>query len=185
KMDTEDIYSLMAYLRSLPEQTNVPQASKADFPVNIILHTIPQEAHPTKRPDPSDAVAYGGYLVNAAGCGECHTKMEKGKKVGEPFAGGFAFNFPTGSVVRSVNITPHADGIGAWDKTTFIAKFRQYSDSSYVPPPVDWKATDFQTVMPWLMYTGMTDQDLGAIYDYLRTVPAVAGKVEKWTPAGS
>lgn len=182
KMDTEDIYSLIAYLRSLPPQTNVPGPSEADFPVNVILRTIPDEPHPVAKPSPSDAVAYGAYLVNAAGCGECHTRTEKGKKVGEPFAGGFTFNFPNGSVVRSPNITPHADGLGAWDKATFIARFKQYSDSAYVPPPVDWNAGDFQTVMPWTMYTGMTEQDLGAIWDYLRTLPAVAGKVEKWTP---
>lgn len=182
KLSTEDVYSLMTYLRSLPEQNNVPEASAPDFPVNIILHTIPEPAHPTAQPKPSDGTAYGAYLVNAAGCGECHTKMEKGKKVGQPFAGGFAFNFPTGAVLRSPNITPHADGLAAWDKATFIAKFKQYSDSAYVPAAIDWKAGDFQTVMPWAMYTGMTEEDLGAIFDYLRTVPAVAGKVEKWTP---
>ncbi|MBS1581274.1 MAG: c-type cytochrome [Bacteroidetes bacterium] len=182
KMDTEDIYSLIAYLRTLPPQASTPEGSEADFPVSIILRTIPEEPHPVAKPSPSDAVAYGAYLVNAAGCGECHTRAEKGKKVGAPFAGGFAFNFPNGSVVRSSNLTPHADGLGAWDKDTFIARFKQYADSAYVPPAVDWNAGDFQTVMPWTMYTGMTEQDLGAIWDYLRTLPAVAGKVEKWTP---
>ena len=110
--------------------------------------------------------------------------VEKGEKIGEPFAGGFEFHFPTGAVVRSANITPHPTaGIGAWDKATFIAKFKQYQDSAYVPPAINWEAGDFQSVMPWLMYSTMTEQDLGAIYDYLRTVPAVDSRVEKWTPA--
>ncbi len=159
-------------------------ASPAGVPVNVIMHTIPEQAHPMERPAPTDPT-YGEYMVNAAACMECHTKTEKGKKVGEPFAGGFAFTFPNGSVVRSMNITPHADGIGAWDKATFIARFKMLTDSSYVPPAVDWANADFQTVMPWMMYAHMSEEDLGAIYDYLRSVPAVAGKVEKWTPPGS
>lgn len=185
KMDTEDIYSIIAYLRSLPPQEHVPtEKSEADFPLSIILHTIPEEPHPTKRPMPADGTAYGAYLVNAAGCAECHTRTEQGRKVGEPFAGGFEFTLPSGGVLRSSNITPHADGIAAWDKGTFVRMFKQYADSSYVPPAVDRRAGEFQTVMPWTMYGRMTEADLGAIYDYLLTVPAVPGKVVKWTPAG-
>ncbi len=185
KLATEDVYSIIAYLRSLaPLETEKYAESKINFPVNVIMHTIPEQAHPMERPAPTDPT-YGEYMVNAAACMECHTKTEKGKKVGEPFAGGFAFTFPNGSVVRSMNITPHADGIGAWDKATFIARFKMLTDSSYVPPAVDWANADFQTVMPWMMYAHMSEEDLGAIYDYLRSVPAVAGKVEKWTPPGS
>jgi hypothetical protein len=36
--------------------------------------------------------------------------------------------------------------------------------------------------MPWLTYAGMTDEDLGAIYEYLRTVPAIENRVEKFPP---
>lgn len=185
KLATEDVHSIIAYLRSLPPIESVPGASKADFPLNIIMHTIPEEAHPAERPDPSNSVAYGAYMVNAGGCIVCHTRHEKGSPVGEPGAGGFEFKFPTGSIVRSANITPHTDGIGSWDKATFISRFKQYADSSYVPPAVDWKANDFQTVMPWTMYCHLTEQDLGAIYDYLHTLPPVAGKVEKWSEPGS
>lgn len=185
KLATEDVYSIIAYLRSLaPLETEKYAESKINFPVNIIMHTIPEPAKPMERPAVTDPT-YGEYMVNASACMECHTKTEKGKKVGEPFAGGFAFTFPNGSVVRSMNITPHADGIGAWDKATFIARFKMYTDSSYVPQPVDWTKADFQTVMPWTMYARMTEEDLGAIYDYLRSVPAVAGRIEKWTPPGS
>ena len=185
RMATEDIYSLIAYLRSIPPQENTPPPSKADFPVNIILHTIPEPAAPTERPEPSEGLAYGAYLVNAAGCGECHTRTEKGKKVGAPFAGGFEFHMPTGSVNRSANITPSTNGgIGKWSKEQFIQRFKQYSDSSYVAPPVDWAKNEFQTVMPWTMYTGMSEQDLGAIYDYLRTVKPVDQFVERWSTPG-
>lgn len=184
-MATEDVLSIIAYLRGLPALESAPEASKADFPVSIIMHTIPEEAHPVERPDPANALAHGEYLVNAAGCAVCHTKHEKGSPVGERGAGGFEFQYPTGAIVRSPNITPHTDGIGAWDKATFIATFKQYADSAYVPKAINWQANDFQTVMPWTMYGQMTEQDLGAIYEYLRTIPPVAGRVEKWTPPGS
>ncbi|MCB0792318.1 MAG: c-type cytochrome [Flavobacteriales bacterium] len=185
-MDSEDVYSLIAYLRSLAPIDSSPDPSEADFPMSVILHTIPKPAEPVKRPDPADPVAYGAYLVNAAGCGECHTKAEKGKKIGEPFAGGFEFHLPNGAVLRSANITPEkTTGIGAWTREAFIARFKQYSDSTYMPAAIDWKAGDFQTIMPWMMYTGMTDQDLGAIYEYLSTVKPVASTIVRWTPPGS
>lgn len=182
KVATEDVYSIIAYLRTLPSVESHPEASKADFPMNIILHTIPEPAHPMTLPKPTDP-DYGAYMVNASGCRECHTKMEKGKAVGEPFAGGFEFKFPNGAIARSANITPDPEtGIGHWDRATFIRKFRQFADSSYVPTAVDWKAGDIQTVMPWTMYGGMTEQDLGAIYDYLHTLKPVVNKVEHWQP---
>jgi|APTNR8051073442_1049403.scaffolds.fasta_scaffold19919_2 hypothetical protein len=185
KLATEDVHSIIAYLRSLPSLEGAPVPSKADFPMSNIMHLIPEEAHPMNIPEPSNSTAYGAYMANASGCLVCHTKEENGRPVGEPGAGGFEFKFPTGAVVRSSNITPHADGIGSWDKATFIAFFKQYADSSNVPRSVDWMANDFQTVMPWTMYAGMTEQDLGAIYDYLHTLPPVAGKVEKWSEPGS
>jgi hypothetical protein len=42
--------------------------------------------------------------------------------------------------------------------------------------------TDFNTPMPWLMYSGMNDEDLGSIYDYLRTVTPVKHRVERFSP---
>ncbi|MBL7939256.1 MAG: c-type cytochrome [Flavobacteriales bacterium] len=186
KLATEDVYSIIAYLRSLPPQENTPPPSDPAFPLSVILHTIPSPAAPMDLPDPSDALANGAYLLNAAGCGECHTRTEKGKKVGEPLAGGFEFKFPNGSVLRSPNITPSEDGgIGRWTKEQFIQRFRIYSDSAYVAPKIDWASGQMQTVMPWMMYAGMSDADLGAIFDHLMTVKPVAGTIEKWTPAGS
>lgn len=50
KMDPEDIYDIIAYIRTLaPIENEVPE-SDADFPVSIILKTIPKEASPTEKP---------------------------------------------------------------------------------------------------------------------------------------
>ena len=62
--------------------------------MNFIINTLPHKATGETRPPTSDIQAYGAYMVNAAGCGACHTKQEKGKITGEPFAGGFEFGFP-------------------------------------------------------------------------------------------
>ena len=183
KMATEDIYSIIAYIRSLPAVESSPGPSKADPPVNVIMHLMPQPAAPVAMPAKSDPVAYGSYLANAAGCTECHTKMEKGKITGEPYAGGFEFAMP-GGTVRSPNITPHpVTGIGAWTKQMFVDRFKSYAPGKFTPPPVDTAKGEMQTVMPWTMYAEMTEEDLGALYEYLKTLPPVESSVERWTAA--
>jgi hypothetical protein len=49
-------------------------------------------------------------------------------------------------------------------------------------PPFETKPEEFNTIMPWTMYSGMNDEDLGAIYEYLRTVSPVKNAVVKYTP---
>jgi mono/diheme cytochrome c family protein len=184
KMDQEDIYSIIAYLRSLPSIKNDVPESVADFPMNFIINTIPQKANLTKRPDPSDELAYGAYMVNAAGCIECHTQLsDKGQIIMESaFAGGREFHFPNGAVVRSANITPDKEtGLGTWTKESFIQRFKSYADSSYVIPTVS--PDEFNTIMPWTMYAKMKEQDLAAIYAYLQTVKPIASTVTKFTAA--
>jgi hypothetical protein len=181
KMDEQDIHAVIAYIRSLKPIENNTMASVANFPMNFIINTIPQPAAFTKMPPKTNKVAYGKYLVNAASCNDCHTKQDKGKFVGEPFAGGFEFKFPDGSIVRSMNITPDPTGIGSWDKETFVQKFKMYCDSGYVPQKI--KAGEYQSVMPWTMYAGMTTEDLEAIYDYLKTLKPVNSTIERFTPA--
>jgi mono/diheme cytochrome c family protein len=175
--DPEDIKSVIAYLRTLEPIESHPEPSVPDFPMSIIINTMPVQQEYMKRPDPSDKLAYGKYMINAAVCGECHTNKLKGEVIGEPFAGGFQFDIGS-AIVTSPNITPHETGIGTWTKADFIGRFKQYADSSYTPHMV--KPGEFQTVMPWLMYSEMTETDLGAIYDYLRTLKPVNNTVERF-----
>jgi mono/diheme cytochrome c family protein len=181
QLDIEDIKSVIAYIRTLkPIENNLPQ-SESDFPMNFIINTLPQKAQHTTIPPKTNTIAYGKYILTAAGCSECHTKSEKGKVVGEYLAGGFEFPLPNGGIVRSVNITPDKKtGIGNWTKEQFIKSFKMYADSSFVPQKV--KQGDFQTIMPRIMYAGMTNEDLGAIYDYIMTVKPVENRVTRFTP---
>jgi cytochrome c553 len=125
-------------------------------------------------------VAYGRYLSMIASCADCHTPAEKGEPVpGMDYAGGFEFKFP-GGTVRSLNITPDPEtGIGIWTKEDFVARFKAFADSASQNVPVTMN--EFNTPMPWIMYAGMSDEDLGAIYTYLRTLKPVKNQVEKFT----
>lgn len=179
-MDREDIYSVIAYIRTLPAIVNDPPKSKPNFPISMIMKTIPQKNNFKKKPDPSNTVEYGKYLVELASCSDCHTPSEDGKPIdGKYLAGGIEINLPGNTVVRSHNLTPDETGIGMWTKEQFIKRFKQGLDPAYHNTP--YVPGQFQTVMPWSVYGGMTEQDLGAIYDYLRTVPAVKNQVEKFS----
>ncbi|QQS35620.1 MAG: c-type cytochrome [Ignavibacteriales bacterium] len=184
QLTKEDAYSLVAYIRTLQsKQRDVPE-TELNFPLNFIVKTMPIPQYtPAPEIDKSNTTAYGKYLVTIASCNECHTQSDKGEPLpGMTFAGGAEFNFPAG-VVRSLNITPDEEtGIGKWTKEDFIKRFRNYGTEEAKNIPVDMNK-EFNTPMPWLMYTGMTDEDLGAIYEYLRTAKPVKNKVERFTLA--
>jgi hypothetical protein len=180
EMDKEDIYAIIAYIRTLPTQATTTPKRSLDFPLNFIVNTIPKEAALQTKPAENSA-AYGNYIINASACFNCHTDEKEGKWVGESFAGKRGFRLP-GGVVFSANITPDKEtGIGNWTKEQFVARFKSYTDSSYVFPTVS--GNQFQTVMPWGMYAGMKTSDLEAIYTYLQSVKPVKNAVEKFVPA--
>ena len=179
--DQKDIEAVIAYIRTLKSIENKTEKSSSDFPMNFIINTLPKKAEFKKRPSKTDVMQYGEYLVTAAGCSDCHTNQVKGKVVGEPFAGGFEFKFPDGSIVHSANITPDkSTGIGKITKEDFTALFKTYMDSTYKPEII--KPGSFQTLMPWSMYAGMTTEDLSAIYEYLHSLKPVDNLIEGFTP---
>lgn len=180
KMDKEDVYSIIAYLRTLqPIENNIP-ASKPNFPMNLIMRTIPQKNDFQPIPDKSNPKEYGKYLVNIAGCNDCHTQQVKGEFLMNKYlAGGQEVKLPGDIIVRPANITPDKQtGIGNWTKENFIQRFRTYSKDKYIPPDV--KDGEFNTFMPWTFYSGMTDEDLSAIYDFLRTITPIPNPVIKF-----
>ncbi|UYQ95943.1 c-type cytochrome [Chitinophaga horti] len=179
QMDQEDVYSIIAYLRTIPPVSNEVPPSKADFPVNILINTMPAKNNFTTRPDPADKVAYGKYLINATGCVDCHSQTDKGKVVpGTEFGGGMEFKQPAG-VLRSPNITfDKATGIGSWSEEAFVQRFKAYADSGFTPVQV--KQGELNTPMPWTMYGGMTTADLEAIYAYLATVKPINHQVVRY-----
>ena len=178
-LDDEDIFSIIAYLRTIPAIESEVAGSSATFPMNLVLNTLPKESSPTKRPDPSDVVSYGKYLVQAAACVECHTPAEHGQIVEKlAFSGGREFLMPDGSMLITPNITPDsATGIGAWSKEAFIARFKAYDPLTFTAPVLH--KGDMQTTMPWTMYAGMDTTDLVAMYTYLHTLAPVKNLVAR------
>lgn len=182
QMDEEDIKSIIAYIRTLKPIVNQVPPSNSDFPMNFIINTLPHEPSFTKLPPKADVVNYGKYLTNAAACLDCHTKFEKGSLVaGTEFGGGREFPFPDGSIVRSANISSDTEtGIGGWDDETFVSIFKAHSDSTTLNTKL--KPGEFNSIMPWTMYGKMTEEDLKAIFAYLKTVPPIQNEVAKYTP---
>jgi mono/diheme cytochrome c family protein len=178
----EDLEAILCYIRSLkPIENKVPE-SELNFPMNLIVKTIPIKTYnPASPVDKTDSIAYGKYLVTLASCRDCHSPAEKGEIIpGMEFAGGREFTTPWG-LVKSANITPDQEtGIGNWTKEKFVNTFKQYGTENGRNIPVD--SNSFNSVMPWTMFGGMTEQDLNAIYDYLRTVKTVKHLVVKYTP---
>jgi mono/diheme cytochrome c family protein len=185
RMDKEDIYDIIAYIRSIPPIKNEVPESAADFPVNFILHTIPAKAAPETRPSKDNKIEYGRYLTNAAGCRECHTPAKQGQIVPElAFSGGREFMFPNGDICRTANITPDKEtGIGSWTPELFVQKFKIYQDSTFELPDV--APGEFNTIMPWTMYAGMEKEDLEAIFAYLQTLTPMKNSVSKFKAKGS
>ncbi len=178
-MAVEDALAIVAYLRTIPPRSQQIPDRRLQFPLPLLVRTMPTAANlRASRPDPSDRVAYGNYLTSIAGCAECHTPVDARKNPlpGKRLGGGQEFQMPGGVIARAANLTPDATGLGGWSEDQFIEKFRIYADGSAHAPV---KPGDFNTPMPWQSYAGMTREDLGAIFTYLRTVPAVPNAVEK------
>ncbi len=180
KMDREDVYAIIAYLRTLKPIENTHPKAELDFPLNILVNTMPKKATLGTKPAAADSVKYGQYLVQSAACMDCHTQAENGEPIaGLEFAGGREFKMK-GSSVFSANITPDAQtGLGTWTREAFIARFKAYSDATKASKV---GKTDFQTVMPWWQYGKLSESDLSAIYAYLKTVKPVNNNVVKFQP---
>jgi mono/diheme cytochrome c family protein len=178
----EDVYAIVVYLRTLPPIENKVPKPSINFPLNLIFRTIPSDPDPQPLPDSSDILGTGKYLVRVAGCYFCHTPNNQGTPIPDKdFSGGHEFSDPELGTVRSANITPDMEtGIGSWNKESFIKRFKAYEDSagSHIP----YIKGGPQTVMPWTILAGMTEEDLGTIYDYLQTVSPIKNSVQKFTP---
>lgn len=177
-LDQEDIFSIIAYLRSMPEKTNVSEPSYTSFPFSLIMYMIPKKPDFTAKPAKSDTVAYGNYLATAAVCVDCHTIARRGKiDRSKAYAGGREFTTNLRTVV-SANITPSVKtGIGGWTAEAFIARFKAYDPA--VNPLPKTQDVGFNTIMPWSMYAGMDSTDLRAIFRYLQTLEPVENQVQK------
>ena len=136
-------------------------------------------------------VGKGSYIVNAQGdCNACHTSSANeyapggNPFLGEPeqidparyLIGGRQFG-PVGVGPRSRNLTPDpVTGLPAgYTFEEFLHVLRTGEDLKHLPPQVPSSDIDLlQAPMPWPLFNKMTDRDILAIYEYLRSVPSRA-----------
>jgi hypothetical protein len=161
----EDAEALVAYMHQLkPVKTNWI-GKGIEFPMGLLTQFWPRPlTWPVEAPDRSNSVRYGGYLAAIARCEYCHTKRRKYGRDLAPesrYAGGVLFEVD-GKNVYSTNLTPHESGLKNISREEFIAMFKSYSEPRPAPP-------EGNTPMNWSAYAGMTEEDLGAIYDHLST----------------
>lgn len=183
-MSDEDARAVVAWVRTLPPIRNSVAPRRLDFPVNLLIKGAPEPlAGPVSAPLISDSRAYGGYLVTIAGCAECHTAHDShGQRIaGRDLAGGWEMRGPWGKNVTP-NLTPDpATFVGRASREEFIGRFKAFESLQGESSPVAPKGRN--TVMPWLAFAGMTRDDLGAIYDYLKTVKPIPNRVEAFPDA--
>ena len=178
------------------------------YPVLAVLAvaaTAAAAAAPGAAAKPADPklVARGKYLVTLGGCNDCHTpwkmsangpapdmtrmlsghpedmKLPPAPKGEGPWGVTWALtntavNGPWGTSFAR-NLTPDEEtGLGAWTEKDFVNTIRNGKRMGHgralLPP------------MPWFNYAEATDEDLKAIYAYLRSIPAVKNRVEDPRP---
>jgi hypothetical protein len=148
---------------------------------------------------------WGEHLVTIAGCNDCHTPKKMGAQGPEPdmslMLSGHPSQMPIPPVDRktaeqkgiastqdltawvgpwgvsyAANITPDSSGIGNWTEAQFIkclreGKFMGLDNTRQLLPP-----------MPWQDFSLMSDDELKAIFAYLKTVPPVKNVVPQAQP---
>jgi|TARA_B100000809_G_scaffold45374_1_gene39741 mono/diheme cytochrome c family protein len=154
----EDLGNMIAYLKTLPPVDNEQEEVGLGLVGRILtifaggLIPASQIDHDAARPPSPEAgvtVEYGEYLSGV--CSVCH---------GDSLSGG---EVPSGDRVSAPNITQEGNP-GSWTESQFLVALRSgmTPDGTLLDP----------RFMPWNRFNAMTDDELGAIWLYLQTLPA-------------
>jgi mono/diheme cytochrome c family protein len=155
-----DLGAVIAYVKSVPPVNHKTNGKHFTPLANILfaaglLGKLPVEtvSHATQvtAPQAGASVEYGEYLVNINDCHLCH---------GQALAGG---QNPDPTIKRiSPNLTPGGE-VGLWSEAQFIETIRTgMTPGGHALDP---------ELMPWKYYRMFYDDELKAIYMYLRSVP--------------
>ena len=115
--------------------------------ISLTSHAAVSEADET-------LIEKGEYLARAADCSACHRPPEES---GQPFAGGYVIASPMGDIIAS-NITPSGEyGIDDYSEAQFKRALTEgvRADGTHLYP-----------AMPYTAYSGLTDDDIHALYTY-------------------
>ncbi|WP_420318465.1 c-type cytochrome [Ekhidna sp.] len=180
-MADEDIDAIISFLRS--DNPMVTADPTPDTPTKPSLLTkvlsrlafkpFPMPDQKIPMPDTANVLELGEYLAHNLECFSCHSADFKTNNYLDPpqsvgyFAGGNQPLNRDGKVMPTANLTPHETGIGNVTKGDFIKAVRfGIKDGDALAYPM----------MP---YTQLTDYEVGTIYDYLQTIPAIENEVQR------
>lgn len=159
-LSDEDLAALIAYLKSVPpvDREPVPNSigpigralyMKGDLAL-VPAEQVNHETHPAAVPM-SVSVEYGRYLANVGGCTGCHGPTLSGGKIpGTP---------PDWK--PAANLTP--GGIGHYTEEDFFRALREAKRPGNSP---------IDSLMPVRFTKLMTDDEIRALWMYLKTVPS-------------
>jgi mono/diheme cytochrome c family protein len=111
-------------------------------------------------------LANGRTMFYAGGCASCHMTPDQDDKT--VLGGGLTMKTPFGIFFPPNISSDRNDGIGAWSEADFVTAM--------------WKGTSpdgrhYYPIFPYTSYQRMKLADVRDLFAYLRTLPAVTGKV--------
>lgn len=160
--DDSDLGAVIAYVKSVPavdRELSAPAygpiarglLAAGKWPLyayDIVDHARTGIA---AKPAATDTVAYGRYLANAGGCTACH---------GPNLAGGPVPGMPP-ETPPAANLTPA--GIGTYTEADFFRVLREGKRPG---------GTAVNEAMPWRASGLMTDDEVRAVWAFIRSMPA-------------
>ena len=165
-----DLTAIVSFLRTVPPIPNKVEPNDYNMLGKILMRFMVKPADPviaSIRPDTT--AEYGKYLAyHVTNCNGCHTQRgPMGNFTGEPFSGGSAWDYDD-AVYTSPNLTfdDSTGRISKWSKQVFIERFRA---GKALP----------NTPMPWGAYQNLTDDDLTALYKFLKNLPPVHHEIKQ------
>jgi mono/diheme cytochrome c family protein len=181
-MSDEDVNSIIAFLHSdnaiVKPSSTATHEQEPSFLLkaltNTVMKPVPLPTAAVVAPAPTDALAYGRYLVvGRYKCYECHSADFKTNNTLEPeksegyLGGGNPLLNKQQKVVVSRNITGDPEtGIGSWTEEQF-SKSVKFGLSPSLP-----------LAYPMPKYSTLTDEEVHALFTYLQSVP----KIKNATP---
>ena len=167
----EDLASIIVYIRALPAKRNVLPKTTAS-PTLVAPNAIPI-SNPVLSPDVAAPVKRGAYLAQIGACQWCHTLRDNDRKPlpGLEFGGGDLIPY-VGGEVSSANLTSDPTGISYYDEDQFLKTMRTGKVGARAISPM----------MPWWYVGQMTNDDLKALFAYLRTLKRVHHRVDNTEP---
>jgi mono/diheme cytochrome c family protein len=158
-LSDHELSDVVSYIRSLPPVDRdlgptrigpvfafIGAFDSGAFAANSIDHN---RSHPAEPPQSAVTAEFGEHLSQV--CRGCHgANLSGGKIAADP-------NMP-----EVANLTPHETGLKDWTETDFLRALHEGKRKN---------GTVIADAMPWRALGKMSDEELKAIYAYLRTVP--------------